>query len=840
LSFKMAFDLRLLFASDLEGGSTQTPDPVVNFAAIVEALDNENALVVSSGDNWIPGPVYNAGSIRSSWRDSGALNDLYNNLYGVDTYDSLREVPGVIDQAYMNVIGFDASAVGNHEFDAGSSAFADLVERDQRTENEDGTDDGPTGDRYEGLLFPYLSANLDFDNSALGGFATTEVINAGSNQAAAGENLGRNTIAPAAIFDVNGEQVAVIGATTPIIDTISSPDGVEIRGGGGLRAYPTTDAEIDLVTDALAAEIQPVIDEVVAQGIDKIVMLTHLQQSSMEISLVSKLTDVDVIVAGGSGDTLFDVGNTETATDDVYSATNASGDPAFVVSVEDDYSRVGQLDLSFDDDGAASITVARGIETTDENVELVGGDKTVGRAAALQDVWNNLNLQIGNSDSRVIGYTDTFLVGDRPWVRQEETTLGNLSADAQLWYVRQQPGQDDIHVSLKNGGGIRANVGVPNDQSANPINYEPPAERTEAVDGYDKPAGAISELDNQTVLRFDNNLVRVETTAAGLRRLIEHGVSASTSDASGEATSAPGQFPQVAGMRFTFSSVENADFNSSEDGQQIVRDLVIVNDDGLVIDVVVQDGELQGDPDRRVNMVTNEFLAGGFGFRGDSYPFIDEGEDPGVALSVTDILDETGEATGEQVSFEAYLQEFHSTPETAFGLLETDRTADRRIIDLASGNRLSVFDAVKPSERLEGTNRRDSITGTAAAEKILGRKRADSLMGFGGDDLLKGAGGADVLMGGGGDDTLKGGGGSDTLRGDAGADRFVLSKGTDVVSDFDIHAGDQIAIKNGQFVEFASENDGVRITSSSGPRIDTFLVDVGLDDFLAATPMVYI
>ena len=113
-------------------------------------------------------------------------------------------------------------------------------------------------------------------------------------------------------------------------------------------------------------------------------------------------------------------------------------------------------------------------------------------------------------------------------------------------------------------------------------------------------------------------------------------------------------------------------------------------------------------------------------------------------------------------------------------------------------------------------------------------------MGMGGDDLLKGARGADVLMGGDGDDTLKGGGGSDALTGDAGADRFVLSKGADVVSDFNIDQGDQIAIKNGQFIEFASEDGGVRITSTSGIDINTFLEGVGLDDFLAATPMVYI
>ena len=86
------------------------------------------------------------------------------------------------------------------------------------------------------------------------------------------------------------------------------------------------------------------------QCIDKIVMLTHMQQSSIELALIGKLTDVDVIVAGGSGSTLFDLDNTETTTDDIYSTTNLGGDPAFVVSVEGDYRRVGQLDLSFDDD----------------------------------------------------------------------------------------------------------------------------------------------------------------------------------------------------------------------------------------------------------------------------------------------------------------------------------------------------------------------------------------------------------------------------------------------------------------------------------------------------------
>ena len=837
----MAFDLRILFASDLEGGSTASADPVVNFAAIVEALDNENTLVLSSGDNWIPGPVYNAGAIRSSWRDSGALNDLYNTLYGVETYDSLREVPGVIDQAFMNAIGFDASAIGNHEFDASPSAFADLIERDQRTSNDDGSDDGPTGDRYEGLHFPYLSANLDFTGSDLESFVSPSVvINAGSNNPAFGANAGRNLIAPAAVFEVgaDGERVGVIGATTPIVDTISSPTGITISGSAGLGRTPQNDAEIDLVTDALAAALQPALDQLQLQGVDKIILLSHLQQVGIEISLLGKLSGVDVIVAGGSGGTLFDIGSTLETNDDVFVSTNKDGDAAYVVSVEDDYSRVGQLDLSFDDAGVPSIVTARGIATTDENVSAVGGDKTTGRAAAVQAVWNNLNSQIQTSDSNVFGYSNVYIVGDRPFVRQQETTLGNLSADAQLWYARQQPGQGDIHVSLKNGGGIRADIGAPDDQSSNPIQYSAPEQRTEAEDGYNKPAGAITELDAQSVLRFNNSLVRVETTAAGLRRLIEHGISASSTDSNGNPTQTQGQFPQIAGMRFAYSGADDADFNAAEDGQQRVRDLVIVDDNDQVTDVIVEGGALQGDPSRQINMVTINFLAGAFGFRGDGYPFIDEGDDAGVSSSTTDITDATGEPAGEQVAFEEYLKNFHSTPATAFSILETSRTADRRIIDLASGSRLSVFDAEMPDLKVSGSNGRDLLKGSAASEEISGLKKNDEIKGKGGNDYLIGNGGKDTLMGNRGSDTLNGSKGNDLLIGGKGSDRFILSKGMDVVQDFSIEQGDQIAIKNGQFIEFASEDGGVRITSTSG--IDTHLESVGLDDFLAATPMVYI
>ena len=161
----MPFDFRLIYASDLEESLGR--DSTINFAAIVEALRAESSsdLLISAGDNYIPGPFFNAGNDGTMRRVDGdatlgALNIAYNALAALEgdaqAYDSLRGAPGAIDIALMNVIGFDASAVGNHEFDAGTSSFETLLEADQRG------DEGVAGDRSAGTFFPYLTTNLDF------------------------------------------------------------------------------------------------------------------------------------------------------------------------------------------------------------------------------------------------------------------------------------------------------------------------------------------------------------------------------------------------------------------------------------------------------------------------------------------------------------------------------------------------------------------------------------------------------------------------------------------------------------------------------------------------------
>ena len=148
-----AITLQFLHASDLEGG-LEALDNAPNFAAIIEGLEagNDNTIVLSSGDNYIPGPFFNAAGDRSL-RD--VIQEVHQEFFDEPGLTNLRETAGRIDISIMNFIGFDASAVGNHEFDAGPTAYRDIIATDIR-----GTELGDV--RWLGAQFPYLSSNYDF------------------------------------------------------------------------------------------------------------------------------------------------------------------------------------------------------------------------------------------------------------------------------------------------------------------------------------------------------------------------------------------------------------------------------------------------------------------------------------------------------------------------------------------------------------------------------------------------------------------------------------------------------------------------------------------------------
>ncbi len=550
------FTLQLLHASDFEAGLEALQD-APRFSAVLNALkeDYSNTLILSSGDNYIPSPFLFASGDPS----------LSNTPVG-------KAGIGHANIEIHNQLGVQASTFGNHDFDLGTKEVSNIIQ--------------PSGE-YRGALFPYLSANLDFATDP-------DLADRVTKNGQEVSTLEAGQLAGGAIATVGGEPIGIVGATTPLLSAISA--------SGDVTVIPDNDTDYD----ALAADIQAAVDELTATGINKVILLAHMQQLNIERDeLAPRLRDVDIIVAGGSHTLLSDETDRLRAGDTSAGAypilkTDADGKPIAVVNTKANYTYVGRLVVDFDDDG---ILVTDSIDpntsgayaTDEEGVAATGGTPD----PEIVEIIDTLNGVIATQDGNIFGNTTVFLRGDRAFVRTEETNLGDLSSDADLAYAKTLDATTQI--ALKNGGGIRSNIGIINaaSGSTDPNDFEllPPEANPEAS----KEEGEVSQLDINNSLRFNNGLTLINLTAEQLLETLEHGVSGTTPGAT------PGQFPQVGGLKFSFDP-------DLPVGDRILS--VVVSGDGES-DVIAQNGELVGDPSRIFRAITLSYLADG----GDSYPF---------------------------------------------------------------------------------------------------------------------------------------------------------------------------------------------------------------------------
>ncbi len=599
------FVLQLLHASDQEGG-VPALDDAPRFSSVLNALRAQypdRTLTLSSGDNYIPGPFLSASS-----------DPTLRAVLG-------REEIGRGDITILNSMGFQASAFGNHELDQGTRQVRTLIAKDRD---------------YSGTSFPYLSANLDFSND---GNLRDLVVEDRREASTIPHSIAKSTV-----ITVGGEKIGIVGATTPILDRISSP--------GDVRVLPAKWQDLN----AVAATIQPSIDALIRQGINKVILLAHMQQLDMEVNLASHLRGVDIIVAGGSHTILSDrtdrlrVGDTSGGGYPIL-RTSASGEPIAIVNTTSNYKYVGRLVMEFDRQG---IAIAKSIDpkvsgaypTDPQGVIDTGNFPSDPKVVQVTDA---LRKVIITKDAKIFGQTKVYLNGERNSVRTEETNLGNLTADANLAAARQI--DPNVVISIKNGGGIRESIGAVVSTGGNDPNAGqkiPPVANSAAG----KKAGNISQLDIENSLRFNNQLTLLTLTARQLQRVIEHGVA---EIAPGRT---PGSFPQVGGMAFAFDP-------DLPPGKR-VSSLIVTDRNGKVLDTIVQNGQLVGNGDRTIRIVTLNFLADG----GDNYPFPDF---PATNPLKTKI--------GEQKALQDYLaQNFADRP---FSVPDVSPSQDRRIRNLA-------------------------------------------------------------------------------------------------------------------------------------------------------------
>jgi glycerophosphoryl diester phosphodiesterase len=781
------FTLQLLHASDFEGG-IQALDDAPRFSAVLNGLrdDYENTLVLSSGDNYIPSPFLFAAS-------DPLLNGTAVGKAGI----------GRADIEILNQFGIQAAAFGNHEFDLGTREVQGLI-----------LPDGA----YRGTQFPYLSSNLDFStDSNLSGLVTANGQEASTIP---------NKIAESTVITVNSEQIGVVGATTPLLRSISSPGDV-----GVIPSDPNDFA-------ALAAEIQKTVDEITATGINKIVLLTHFQQIAIEQAVAPLLKDVDILVAGGSNTLLSDSSDRLRSGDTsggVYPilTTSASGQPIAIVNTDGNYKYVGRLVAEFDANGvlvpeSIDPNISGAYATDEEGVAAVGGTPDP-EVVAITDTLGNI---ITTQDGNIFGKTNVFLRGDRTFVRTEETNLGNLTADANLAAAKAV--DPSTVISIKNGGGIRSNIGVISaaDGSTDPNDFDllPPAANPEAG----KEEGEISQLDISNSLRFNNGLTLLTLTAEQLLQTLEHGLAGTVPGAT------PGQFPQVSGISFSFDP-------DLPVGDRILS-LAVTDEQGQVIDTVVQNGELQGDPNRTFRTVTLNFLASG----GDSYPFATFTNTNRVDLLQTS---STGAATfapdgSEQDALAEYLAA-NFNEQTPFDQADVGPEQDTRIQNLnfrsdtvlpepeetIFGTRGDdVFDAASPTGNFDGNN--DTLYTRAGSDRVDLRAAfgSDRVYLGKGDDLFY-AGTNNTVFGGNGNDQfyVGFGGGDNLITGGKGSDQFWLTNSdanlpaqANTISDFSIAQGDVLGFANTSLTYDFSSTDWDLRQEGRNTIIEVFGHDVAI------------
>ncbi|WP_254842678.1 5'-nucleotidase C-terminal domain-containing protein [Bacillus sp. MRMR6] len=369
-----------------------------------------------------------------------------------------NEYQGLADLEFMNLAGYDAMTFGNHEFDMGTGVLANFV---------------------KDAKFPFLSANVNFANDANLQSRYNDSISA---------NAEDGQIYNGMIKVVNGEKIGIFGLTTAETPTISSP-------GAGV------------VFEDYIAEAQKAVDALEAQGVNKIVALTHLGLDDSiawdnDLALAEAVDGIDVIVGGHTHVKL-----------DAPVIVTAGEEPTVIVQANEYNKFLGTLDVTFDASGKVLVEKTIGklldIATFAEDAE------------AKQILDTKYKPAVDEKKAMVVGTAAVPLVGGNPAARTGETNLGNFITDGML--AKAKTINPDTVIALQNGGGIRVTL----------------------------PSGNITLANVLTVLPFGNTLAIMNLKGSEIKAALEHSVSVAPATANGA-------FLQVAGMKFTYDSTKPA------------------------------------------------------------------------------------------------------------------------------------------------------------------------------------------------------------------------------------------------------------------------------------------
>jgi len=452
----------------------------------------------------------------------------------------------------LNALGLDYSAVGNHEFDRGQEelfrisgatdgTYSDDVTACEGVQAEvDGCFKDSTGSDFAGAQFPYLAANVVDDATNRPVLPPYEIVT-----------------------DSKGNRVGLIGVVTKDTPNIVSPGGIT-----GL-----TFGDEATAINKYAAELQ-------TQGVQAIVAMLHEGGSQTSGG------GFDLCKGGLAGTPIAAINQAVASSVDVlvsahshvpYDCTLAdpAGQPRLVTQAGFYGKALTDIRLTLTGSG----DVDRG-QTTATNVPVLrtatSADPTVD---SIVKYWEGRAAVAGSKPvgSQTADLDRAYLKGAP--VRDAESTLGNVVADAQLaaW-----PGAD---VAFMNPGGLRADLNC-------------------ASTGPSDPAGNVTYAETFAVQPFSNTVNTVALTGQGIHDVLEQQWAVRGS----------------AGLNFLQLSVSGLTFEFDPNapvGDRIDPKSIWVQDKHLKLDSVYQ-------------VVANSFLIGG----GDSFTAFVTGR-PAGATNVT-------------------------------------------------------------------------------------------------------------------------------------------------------------------------------------------------------------
>ena len=360
------------------------------------------------------------------------LKTQYKNVLLVDAGDhSQGTVYGSMDFGetiieLMNAAGYDVATLGNHEFDYSMEGTMDIIEWAE---------------------FPYVSANFyKLEN----GQRTENVLDSFK------------------IFELGGQKIAFVGATTPESFTKSTPAYFQNEDGEYIYGISGGDNGEDL-----QADVQKAIDEAKKAGATKVIVLGHLGDDPASMpwtseETIAKINGLDAFIDGHSHSTV-----------EGKKVADKDGKEVLLTQTGEYFDRIGLMVITAEGEIKTDFIEYEEIleKVKDENgnvklndkgeeIEEVVGYKLVSELYAgaqwpvfedvkeLKDGWiKEINDELGAIIGKTALVFDNYEADGTRLVRKQETNTGDFAADA-LYYLFDDMDLD-VDVAIMNGGGVR-------------------------------------------------------------------------------------------------------------------------------------------------------------------------------------------------------------------------------------------------------------------------------------------------------------------------------------------------------------------------------------------------